>query len=217
MAKDFKKANEYLKRSQKFDDSAEGYFSIGSCYFLAGDYDQAVIFLRCALKKDPGHYSSALLLAECHKKKGSYLDAIGAYKVARTIKPDQVSLLYQMGSTAFEHGDYYQAKEFLKQYVVLEMNTQARQEGENLLKKAKVLAMKNIPPEVEKQTDFLKDVRVLGILKFGKKFQAFLEFNGARHEVDEGDTILNKYYVLSIREERIVLTCDETYIVVRPR
>jgi len=216
-SKDYKKAVESLKRAQKSDETAEGYFSIGRCYFMANDYDQSIIFLRCALKKDRAHYPSALMLAQIYRKKGTYTDAIGAYKIAHDIKPGQVSLLYQMGATAFEAGDYGLAKEYLKRYLLMENDMASRQEGEKMLKRAKVLAMKNIPPAVEKQTDFLTNVRVLGILKFGRNYRAFLEIGGLKEEITEGETILSDYYVLSIREERIILTRDETYVVLRPQ
>jgi serine/threonine protein kinase/tetratricopeptide (TPR) repeat protein len=214
--KKYDKALEFLKQAQKYDDSAEGNLILGKCFIQKGDYDAAIAILRQTLKKKRNDFDTLLLLGDCQKKKGMMKDAIGAYKAAYDLKPGRLPLLYRIALIAEESGDYDTSKHYLKRYIVLENDEARSSAAEKVLARVKVKAMQNIPPAVEHQTDFVPGVTVVGILKFGKSYKAFLEMEGNRHEIVEGDTILSSYYVLSIKENRIVLTRDETYYVIRP-
>jgi serine/threonine protein kinase/tetratricopeptide (TPR) repeat protein len=215
--KSYDKALEVLRRAQRLDGSAEGALTLGRCYMEKGDYEGAIGAFREALKKNRNDYGTLILIGQCQRKKGATRDAIGAYRAAYDARPGQLSLLFQIALMAEEMGDYDTSKKNLKRYLVLETNESRCAEAEKVLDRVKIKGLKNIPAAVEQQTDFIDGVRVMGILKFGNAYKAYLEVQGDRHEVVEGNLILSIYHVLSIKENRIVLTRDETYYVLRPQ
>lgn len=215
--RDYKTAIKLETAALKQEETAEVYYSLGQCYFEIKDYNNAVKYLKLATKKDYNNYYYHILLGQASIQSGQKSEAINAYKRAVEIEPDKTLLLYQIGILANETGDYKTSKDYLIRYLSVVNDPAVRKEAEKLLKKVKINAMKNIPPSVTRQTDFINGVQVIGIMIQGASRKAFLLINGYQEEVTEGQMILDKYAVLSIRENCIVLGDPETetYTVLR--
>jgi Tfp pilus assembly protein PilF/tRNA A-37 threonylcarbamoyl transferase component Bud32 len=214
--KDNKAALPLLMKAQTQNRTADGFFSLGSCYYNIGDYEKAVWALRGSLALQKNHLASVLLIAECHDRRGNYGDAFQAYRSAWHMKPGQIELLFSMARMADKMGDYATSKECLKRYLALEGDEGARAEALKMLEEEKVKALKVIPPSVERQRDFIPGVTVMGIFGSGSNYVAHLNVRGSILEIKTGDRFLSRYYVLSINAERIVLARDESHVVLRP-
>ncbi|MHC9543266.1 MAG: protein kinase [Vulcanimicrobiota bacterium] len=214
--KDYKAALPLLVRAQTSSKTSDGFFSLGTCYYHIGDYEKAVWTLRGSMALQKNHLAALLLLAECHDKRGNAGDAYSAYKSAYHMKPEQISLLFQMARMADKMGEYGTSKECLKRYLALESDDSARAEALKMLEEEKIKALKVIPPSVERQRDFIPGVSVMGIFGSGTSYVAHLNIRGSIHEIQNGDRFLSQYYVLSVNADRIVLVRDESYVVLRP-
>jgi len=214
--KDDKAALPLLMKAQTQNRTADGFFSLGSCYYNIGDYEKAVWALRGSLALQGNHLASVLLIAECHDRRGNYSDAFQAYRSAWHMKPGQIELLFSMARMSDKMGDYATSKECLKRYLALEGDEGARAEALKMLEEEKVKALKVIPASVERQRDFIPGVSVMGIFGSGSNYVAHLNIRGSILEIKTGDRFLSQYCVLSINADRIVLARDESYVVLRP-
>lgn len=215
---DHKTAIKLETAALKKKETADGLYSLGYSYFQLKDYDNAHKYLLLAAKRNRNNYACHILLAQASIKSGNKGDALNAYKRASELEPDKTSILYQIALLASETGDYKTAKECLIRFVYQEDDLEARMAGQKLLDRVKIAAMKKIPASVERQTDFLPGVQVMGIMKYGESRSAHLIINGSQEEIREGSIVLDKYHVISIRESHVVLGDPETetYIVLRP-
>lgn len=214
--KDYKAALPLLVKAQTGSRTADGFFSLGTCYYNIGDYEKAVWALRGTMAIQRNHRAALLLLAECHDKRGHAGDAYSAYKSAYLMKPEEILLLFRMAEMADKMGEYSTSKECLKRYLALESDDSARAEALKMLEEEKIKALRAIPPSVERQRDFIPGVSVMGIFGSDKSYVAHLNIRGNIHEIQNGDRFLSQYYVLSVNADRIVLVRDESYVVLRP-
>jgi tetratricopeptide (TPR) repeat protein len=215
---DFKTAIPMRTAALKQKQTAEDYYILGNSYYQIKDYDNAGKYLSLATKLDKNNYFYHVLLAQARAKSGQKADAIKAYKRAYEINTDKTALLYQIALLANETGDYRTAREYLNLYIYQEYDAEKSQKAKQLLNKVKISIMKQLPPGIEKRTDFLPGVSVIGIMKYGESKKAYLRIQGYQEEVTEGQTIMDKYYVISIRESMVVLGDPETetYMVLKP-
>jgi serine/threonine protein kinase/tetratricopeptide (TPR) repeat protein len=217
-SRDYKKALEIELAALKTRETAEGFSIIGSCHYFEGNYDKALASLNQATTMDMNHAPSFELLARCYARENKFTEARSAAESAYKLKPEKSSLLYDMATYAGRQNDLHGEKEYLKRYIAVEKNERNVSEASCLLKQVTARAMKSIPHAVEKQNDTLPGLKVMGLFKFGDRYSAHVSVNGAPpEEYHKGETLLSSYYILDINEERMVLTRDENYFVLKTK
>jgi len=209
-----KKALEMLEASKKLEESTEVYYLTAKCHYLKSDYKKAIQSLNSSLAISRDYPDVYELLAECHIKTGRTKEAIDSFKSAYSVETKPY-YLYRMALLAYGTGDYRSAKQYLSRYIETENDEVRRAQGKALLAQVKIDSMKKIPPEVEQQTDFIDNIKLVGTMKAEGRYSALITVQGVSQEIREGDTVLDSYYVLSIRDGRVIFVQDETYLVLR--
>lgn len=212
--KDYKKASMFIEESLKIKDTPEAHFLFAQTYYHTANYKKAIEELNAILETDRNYPDVLELLAECYIKTKKVKEAVDAYQQAYDVE-SRPYFLYKIALLKTETGNYREAKSFFNRYISVESDIEKVNQVKELLKTATLNAMKSIPPEVERQTDFIANVSLIGILKSEAGSMAFLTIEGVNQEIREGDTILNDYYVLSIRESHVILIHNEQYVVLR--
>ncbi len=209
-----KKALEFLDASKKIEESAEVYYLIAKCHYLKSDYKKAIQNLTLSLRISKDYPDVHELLAECYIKTGKTSEAIDSFKEAYGVEAKPY-FLYRMALLAYGGGDYKSAKLYLNRYIETETDEARSTQGKELLARVKIDSMKKIPPEVEQQTDFIDDMNLVGTMKSDGKYRALITVQGATQEVQEGDIVLDNYYILNISDGRVIFIRDEIYVVLR--
>ena len=209
-----RKALEILDASKKIEESTEVYYLIAKCHYLKSDYKKAIQNLNLSLKISKDYPDVHELLAECYIKTGKTKEAIDSFKEAYGVE-SKPYFLYRMALLTYGRGDYKSTKLYLNRYIETENDEARATLGKELLARVKIDSMKKIPPEVEQQTDFIDDMKLVGTMKSDGRYSALIKAQGATQEIREGDTVLDIYYVLNINDGRVIFIRDETYIVLR--
>ncbi|MHC9543149.1 MAG: CDC27 family protein [Vulcanimicrobiota bacterium] len=209
-----RKALEILDASKKIEESTEVYYLIAKCHYLKSDYKKAIQNLNLSLKISKDYPDVHELLAECYIKTGKTKEAVDSFKEAYGVE-SKPYFLYRMALLTYGSGDYKSTKLYLKRYTETENDEARATLGKELLARVKIDSMKKIPPEVEQQTDFIDDIKLVGTMKSDGRYSALIKAQDASQEIREGDTVLDIYYVLNINDGRVIFIRDETYIVLR--
>ena len=210
-----KEALGYIQDAQKVKDSPEAHYLTARCHFLAKNYTKSIEESKKTLEYDKNYPSVYVLLADSYEKSKKIQEAIYSYQEAYRLEP-KPEYLYKSGLLAGEVADYKNAKIYMNNYIASELDPEKQEEARAILKEMIRNSMKTIPAEVESRTDFIPNVSVVGIMKTEDSAEACLKIDGQSQLVQEGETILDSYYVLAIRESHIVLIHDEEYVVLRP-
>lgn len=196
---------------------ADECYLIADCYARNKNNEKAIYYLKYALVYQKNHYPSLLLLGQCYRRSSMPGEAWNAYKAAYRLNRKNVPLLYEMGEICCELGRYQYAKKYLQEYQTREGDPELRKKGFDLLKTAMYRAQQKIPPSVESQNDEIPGISIVRMLKADEGWHALMSLNSRDEEIEEGNTVLNKYYVLDINESRVVLKFEDAYFVLRPR
>jgi|GEM_PF-1770730 len=209
-----RKALEILDASKKIEESTEVYYLIAKCHYLKSDYKKAIQNLNLSLKISKDYPDVHELLAECYIKTGKTKEAVDSFKEAYGVE-SKPYFLYRMALLTYGSGDYKLTKLYLNRYIETENDVARATLGKELLARVKIDSMKKIPPEVEQQTDFIDDIKLVGTMKSDGRYSALIKAQGTSQEIREGETVLDIYYVLNINDGRVIFIRDETYIVLR--
>jgi len=100
--------------------SAEGLFDTGITLVLAKNYEEALIYFKKAVKKDPLYAKAYLHNGHCNEALGRSNEQIESYKQTISIKPDYAEAYWGSGMAYGNLGQYPEAIEAYKQAIRIE-------------------------------------------------------------------------------------------------
>ncbi len=111
MKGEYHRAAEYFKKAEQYslEDRDELLYNIGISFIQTGAYEDALTYLRKALKENPEHEPVLYDLAFCYEKVGNDTKAIEYYNKYLDIDPFSESAWYNMGIIYNRQEDYEKA------------------------------------------------------------------------------------------------------------
>lgn len=111
MKNEHPQATEYFKKAEQyaFEDRDELLYNIGISFIQTGAFDQALHYLKKALKENPEHEPVLYDLAFCYEKVGNDLKAIEYYNKYLDIDPFSESAWYNLGIIYNRQEEYQRA------------------------------------------------------------------------------------------------------------
>ena len=113
---DWKDQETFVRKEMSIHpDKGVFYYDIGNSLFMASRYDEAIPYLKEALKREmsPIHMTMTLdTLGNCYSQKGDVPSAEIQYRKALDITPDYVYSLNSIGNIMFAKGAYKEARDY---------------------------------------------------------------------------------------------------------
>ena len=113
-------AKDGIKRAQELDPTSLILSSVEGCiYYIARDYDRAILLCRRTVETEAGFYPANFWLGQAYEKKGMYREAIAAYEKAVSISAGSPEALASLGHAYAASGERAGARKVLDQLSTL--------------------------------------------------------------------------------------------------
>ena len=114
--------DEYFSRDNL---KARTYFLLGRLYFDGSDFDKALISFKQAINVDESYLSPYVAISSTLQKLSRYDEAELYLKAAMEIAPDNISVLYSLGTLYALQNKSAQAKEVLQKALTIDRDNEA--------------------------------------------------------------------------------------------
>jgi len=102
------------KTAEPLNQTSKGDFNAAMDYFRSKNYEKAAAELEAVVKDDAKHQQAQLHLGRSYKALKKTDEAVGAYKKAVELKPDDAEANYELGKIYLDKKDYAASLPFIE-------------------------------------------------------------------------------------------------------
>ncbi|MBI1787899.1 MAG: VCBS repeat-containing protein, partial [Acidobacteria bacterium] len=99
---------------QYYSRPGRNYLRLGSPFLEAGYPEQALFYLKAAIRREPGNFKAQLAVGQIHLEAGRYADARAHLEIAARLNPDSPELWNNFGGLEMAKEDYAAALRYFE-------------------------------------------------------------------------------------------------------